>query len=150
MRGLFAQPAVRPKEIKRAEWLLWAWTAWICIYGVYQTMSGASGADAMLGQELQSVIDIPPESMRTVIIIAYIAVAVSMAAVVAQIGRGRRWARVSLLISFVFEILLFSGPQESGVTGYLTLIPDLGLQSVALYLLYTKPGRDWFAKKSRA
>ena len=147
MASILAQPAGRPLEVIRAEWILWAWTAWICVYGVYQTLTGTSGADAMLGQQLQAIADVPPQFLKTTIVIAYVAVGLSMAAVVAQIGRGRRWARLSLLISFLFELLLFAGPQEGGVTGYLALIPDLGLQMAALYLLYTRPGRDWFAHR---
>ena len=142
--------ATRPKEVIRAQWALWAWTAWTCLYGLYQTIGGASGADAMLGQALATIVDIPPGTLRWVIIIAYAGVALGMAGVIAQIGHGRRWARLTLLISFIFELLLFAGPQENGVFGYLALVPDLGLQIVALRLLYTSPGREWFAPRPTA
>jgi hypothetical protein len=138
-------PIQRPIEIKRAQLILWAWTAWTCLYGLYQTINGTSGTDAMFGQALSAIVEIPPGTMRTAIIIAYAAVALGMFGVIAQIGHGRRWARVTLLISFIFEILLFAGPPDGGALGYLALVPDLGLQAAALYLLYTSPGRNWFA-----
>jgi hypothetical protein len=135
----------RPREVARAQQILWAWTGWICVYGVFQTLT--SGGDAMFAQQLQAVVALPPQFVETAVIVAYVVVALTMAAVVAQIGRGRRWARFSLLISFVFELLLLGGPQDDGAMGYVALILDLGLQAAALYLLYTRPGRDWFAPR---
>jgi hypothetical protein len=145
MASLSAIADSRPREVARAQQILWIWTVWICVFGIYQTLT--SGGDAMFAQQLQAIVDLPPQFVQTTVVIAYVMVALTMAAVVAQIGRGRRWARFSLLISFVFEFLLLAGPQEGGVTGYVALALDLGLQAAALYLLYTKPGRDWFVRR---
>lgn len=144
MTTLAAAADLRPREVTRAQGLLWVWTAWICVYGVYQTLT--SGGDAMFAEQLQAIVSLPSQFVQTAVIIAYVVVAVTMAAVVAQIGRGRRWARFSLLISFVFELLLLGGPQDSAMD-YVALVLDLGLQAAALYLLYTKPGRDWFTPR---
>jgi glycerol uptake facilitator-like aquaporin len=145
---LFTQPAGRPKEVKRAEWILWAWTTWICVYGIYQTVAGTSGADAMLGEQLQAVApEITSGMMKPIILGAYVLVALTMAGVVAQLGKGRRWARFSLVLSFVAEILFFTGGTASD---YINYAVDLGLQAAALYLLYTGPGREWFVRRPKA
>ena len=103
----------------------------------------------MLGQQLQAIVDIPPDSMRSIIIGAYVLVGASMATIVAQIGQGKRWARFSLVISLAFELMSLAEPPDGGLVGYLADVPDFGLQLVALYWLYTTPGREWFARAPR-
>jgi hypothetical protein len=74
----------------------------------------------------------------------YVLMAVSMAWVIVKIGAGKRWARGSLLLSFVVEALWVMN--QPGPLDYLADVPDFVLQICALILLYTRPGRDWFAR----
>ena len=85
-------------------------------------------------------------SMRKAGVGIYVIVGLSMVLVIFQIGEGKRWARLMLLVSFIFEGLYVLGQGAAGPEDYLAAIPDLGLQMAALYWLYTPPGRGWFER----
>jgi hypothetical protein len=133
----------KPKAVLRAEYTLWAWTAWLCGFGLYQAFYPDASSRDFLAQ-LQSVVAIAPDQLRTAMIAVYAVVAVSMVLLVFQIGAGRRWARGGLLLSFVVQALYVA---QAGPSEYLTNTPDLIFQAVAVWLLYTDPGRQWFAKE---
>ena len=136
----------RPKAVVHAEWALWTWTAWICLLGIYQTLASPSGADANLIAQVQATAGISLGDLRTVMIVGYVLTAISMALLIAQIGAGKRWVRASVLVSFILEVLWVIATSDS-TADYLTALPDFGLLIYALYLLYTPPGRDWFATR---
>src|SRR5262249_13144656 len=101
----------------------------------------------MLGEQLQAVApEITSDMMKPIVLGAYVLVALTMAGVVAQIGRGRRWARFSLVLSLVAEALFFGG---GTAWDYINTAIDLGLQAYALYLLYTGAGRAWFTPRPK-
>ncbi|MHB1206586.1 MAG: hypothetical protein ACYCZX_13535 [Rhodospirillaceae bacterium] len=131
----------KPGAVTRAEWVLWAWTAWTLMLGLYRTWM--SGIDKTLTDQLQGIVSIPPGALQEVMSAGYVLMAVSMAWVIAKIGGGKRWARGSLLLSFVVEALWVMN--QPGPLDYLSDIPDFVLQIYALTLLYARPGRDWFA-----
>lgn len=127
-----------------AEWVLWAWTAWLCGVGLYQTLNPGAASKDLISQ-LQGIVEIAPEQLRTFLITAYVVVGISMVLLVFQIGAGKRWARGSLLFSFVVQGLYVAQADSSE---YLTNAPDLIFQAVAVWLLFTDPGRRWFAPKN--
>lgn len=137
----------KPATIDHAEWALWAWTAWICLFGIYQTLVGGSGSDKAITDQFQSIIEVPPETLRTTIVAGYGLAGASMAWVVIKIGAGKTWARRTVLVSFILEALwAAAGQTDASVADFLADVPDFGLQMYALYLLYTRPGRQWFGK----
>lgn len=132
----------KPDAVTRAEWILWAWTAWTLVLGLYQTWLSTSGVDKAVTDQLQGIVAIPPGALQEVMSAGYGLMAVSMAWVIAKIGAGKRWARGSLLLSFVVEALWVLN--QPGPLDYLSDIPDFVMQIYALTLLYTRPGREWF------
>lgn len=69
-----------------------------------------------------------------------------------KIGKGLNWARITYIVLFVIGMpnYLRTFPQmyaRSPLAGFLSLA-QLVLQSYALYLLFTKPGSDWFQQKA--
>jgi hypothetical protein len=75
-----------------------------------------------------------------------------MALLIYLIWAGHNWARITFTVLFalgmVFYIPTLKGFfQFSFVAGALNLVQTL-LQVVALYLLFTGPGRDWFKPRS--
>ena len=136
----------KPKTVLWAEWALWTWTAWLCGYGIYQVFNPDAASQDLLTQ-LQAYATIGPEQLRTVVGAIYVLVGITMVLLVFRIGAGRRWARASLMLSFVVQALYVA---QSDPSEYLTNAPDLIFQGIAVYLLYTDPGRQWFAKRARA
>ncbi len=66
-----------------------------------------------------------------------------------KIGRGRNWARVTFAIMFVLGLLpalpmMAATFNRSLVAGCLTVVSTI-CQFVALYLIFTAPGRSWFS-----
>lgn len=77
-----------------------------------------------------------------------------MAFLFCKIGAGRNWARITLLVLFILGIvptlpLLFAEFARSPVRGVLSLV-QLAIQACALFLMFTKPGSDWFRKEKTA
>ncbi len=136
----------RPTAINRAQWVLWAWTAWMCLFGVYQLWTLPTGFEDVV-QQFQSTTGIATGSLRTVGLGFYALVLVSMVTLILQIGAGRRWARFMLLVSFILEAVWVVGQLDFSAD-QLADVPDLLFQIYALYLIYTAPGRDWFKPKT--
>jgi hypothetical protein len=137
-------PSEKPDAVTRAAWVLWAWTAWTLALGLYQTWASTSGIDKIVTDQLQGLVVVAPGALQKMMSAGYVLMAVSMAWVIAKIGDGKRWARGSLLLSFIVEALWIMN--QPGSLGYLTDVPDLVLQVCALFLIYTRPGRDWFTR----
>ena len=138
----------KPAAVARAEAVLWIWTAWTLALGLYQTWASGAGLDKTVTDQLQGLVTIPPGALQEVVSTGYVLMAVSMAWVIAKIGGGKDWARGSLLLSFVVEALWVMN--QPGPLDYLADVPDFVLQIYALTLLYTRPGRDWFAHTAPA
>ena len=136
--------ADKPNAVVYAERSLWAWLAWTCLYGAYQTWGPASHSAAEAAAQLQDIVGVAPGSLQSLTIAGYALAAVSIAWMVVKIGDGKNWARRSLLVTFILEVLWASAQSDASVADYLSDVPDLGLQAYALYLLYTKTARLWF------
>lgn len=134
----------KPPTILYAEWALWAWIAWTCLFGIYQSWSKIPDIEQIMADEFQGLYSIDPSSLTEIIIATYAVVAALSAWVVFRIGAGKNWARGSLLWSFILELFWLLAPPYHEVSTYLINIPDLGLQVYALYILYTDPGSRWF------
>jgi hypothetical protein len=79
------------------------------------------------------------------IMVAVIAISVVL---ISQISRGRNWARITYLAltaigSLPYVSLLGGQFGRSPVLGGLSLA-QMGLQIVALWWLFTRPGKTWF------
>ena len=69
-------------------------------------------------------------------------------------GKGRNWARIALLLSFIVGIpfsirpllLSLAANPISGLLG----IGQLAIQTVALFFLFQKPSSDWFREMKAA
>jgi len=139
-------PLQKPTNVLYAEWALWIWTAWTCLFGIGQSWLQIPEIETAMTDQLQGIFTVPPRTLLAAIIGCYGVLALASAWVVWKIGIGKNWARKSLLWGFVLEVLWIAVPPYS-LSGFLSDIPDFGLQGYALYLLYTAPGKGWFARK---
>ena len=78
---------------------------------------------------------------------------VVMAWLVYQVGRGRNWARILLLLLFVAGIALeprasLASLRVSTIGGAIVIV-QLLMQLVSYYLLFVSPGRAWYARATR-
>jgi hypothetical protein len=77
-----------------------------------------------------------------------------VAFLVIKLSAGRNWARITLLVLFVLGMLmevfaLSTIFQISALLGILSLA-QAALQAYVLYLVFTKPGSDWFTQNKAA
>ncbi len=142
----------KPKTVTYAEWALWTWTAWVCLFGLYQTGGQIPEFEQALTDDLQGAITIAPQSLLAMAAAGYAALAAISAWIVLKIGAGKHWARSSLMWGFVFQVICMVLPpyHKMGAAEYRAIIPDLGLQIYALYLLYAPPGSVWFQPQTPA
>jgi hypothetical protein len=134
----------RPKEVRRAVWVVVAWSIWMCLFGIYQTWRELPMLQTMLDTQLQGLIAIDPADALKAAVAGYGVIALTMLWVAYKLDAGKKWARSTLLFSFALEVLIAAAPPYHDLLGYLQDVPDWGLQIYALYLLYTWPGRTWF------
>jgi hypothetical protein len=87
------------------------------------------------------------EQRIAVTVVGYATLALTMVWIVLKIGAGKRWARSSLLLGFILDVLYTLPPPHQEILGYLTDVPDLGLQIYALVMLYTAPVSGWFNQR---
>ena len=139
----------KPKPVRYAEWTLWLWTAWVCLFGIYQTPDTIVKIEQAITDQLQGMISIDPHQLWEWMIGGYIIGALGSAWFVLKIGEGKHWARSSFLWCFVLEIAWTACSPIQGAAEYIAAIPDFALQAIALYWLYAKPGRNWFPKPKR-
>jgi uncharacterized membrane protein len=100
-----------------------------------------------VSDQLAGLAVVSPDTLHEIIIVFYVIVAIVSVRIIWWIGARNRWARSSLLLSFIADAVWTLAPPYHGFSGYLLAVPDLGLQAVAIYLLYASPGRLWFEKK---
>ena len=134
----------KPKNVTYAEWVLWAWTAWTCVYGMYQAWAGIPAFQDTLATQFQGMISVTPQEIIGGAAVGYLVLGGICAWIVLAIGRGKRWARSSVLWGVGLEVLLLLFPPYGGFEKYFTAFIDVALQGGAVYLLYTWPGRTWF------
>jgi hypothetical protein len=141
---MITPPPPKPDNVARAELTLWLWTAWACLYGIYETRGQIPEIEDMLTGQLEGMISISPNALLLLTIAGYAGLGVLSAWIIYEIGRGKHWARSSLLWGFGLEILTIIIPPYKAPFEYLTDVPDLGLQIYALHLLYAPEARSWF------
>jgi hypothetical protein len=134
----------KPKAVFYAERALWAWTAWICLFGLYQTWAEIPDVEQAITTQLQGIVATTPQTLMVAAIAGYAVLALTSVWIIFKIGAGKNWARNSLLLGFILDALYTLSPPYHGILGYLTDLPDFGLQIYALCLLYTAPGSGWF------
>ncbi len=143
------QTPEKPQAVRHAQWTLSAWTAWLCLFGIYQSWRDLEKFEDILATQLQGMISISATTMMEITVACYALIALSLVWIILKIGQGKNWARLSILVNLVFQALWTMIPSDHGLLGYLPSVPDLGLQMYALYLLYTADGRTWFNHKTR-
>jgi hypothetical protein len=141
---------IKPRAVRDAECALWAWTAWTCLFGLYQAWAGLNENLGQLNDYAQGLLAIDPHQMVKAFIAIYLVVAVLSGWIILRISAGHPWARSSFAWGFALEVLMAALPPYHFTWEVLTALPDYGLQIYALYLLYTAPGRDWFQKAALA
>ena len=134
------------RAVRCSEWLLWIWTAWTTGSGIFQSWTTLPN---LVADQLGGLVSVSLGSLHEIIVIFYVVVAILSAWIIWRIGVGRRWARSSLLLSFIVDAVWTLAPPYRGFSGYLLAVPDLGLQAIAIYLLYASPGRAWFEPSIR-
>jgi len=134
----------KPRTVLYAEWILWLWTAWACLFGIYETWQSIPEIESAISEQLQDLITVKPSTLLEVTVASYTMLAALSAWVVVKIGEGKNWARSTLLWGFVLEVLWMAVPPYHTILEYLTDGPDIILQISALYLLYRWPGNAWF------
>jgi hypothetical protein len=140
------QELQKPQSVLYAERALWGWTAWACLFGIYQSWLGIPEMENAISEQIPGLFTATPQSLLQMIIVGYVATAAVSVWFVLKIGAGKHWARNSLLWGFVLEIVWTACPPYHAALDYVADIPDLGFQIYALCLLYTQPGRDWFVQ----
>lgn len=138
----------KPQNVCRAEKALWAWTAWTCLFGIYQSWIGIPEIEGMMNGPLQGLVPIEPHKLLEWIIAGYAGLAIASAWIVLKIGAGKNWAKSSVLWGFILQAICIVWPPYHLGLDFLADVPDIGLQIYALYLLYTKPGSDWFLARN--
>jgi hypothetical protein len=141
------QPYAKPDDVRNAEWILWAWIVWTCVFGIIQTWLNIPAIEQALNDQLQGMISIAPGSMMKMTVAGYGFLAIVSGWFVVKLGQGRQWARSSVLWSYVLQAALLVAPPYPAPVEYLGDVPDLGLQSVAVYLLYRQSSHVWFEKR---
>lgn len=136
--------SVKPRAVLRAERALWIWTLWASLFGIYQTWQSVS---ELTGQ-MEGALEINPQALFRGAAVGYVVLALASVWVIFKIGAGKRWARSSLLWGFILEVLWTFFPPYREILDYAPDLPDFVFQTYALYLLYTKPGSDWFSLKT--
>ena len=141
--------SAKPRVVLYAQIALWIWTAWTCLFGMYQAWRSLPEIENTIAEQSQGMIAVPTRLLQEFIVGGYAGLAPVLLLVVFGIGAGNKVARAS--IAWLSLLWAFFSPFHEGAD-YLTDIPDIGLQSIALYFLYTQPGAAWFqhAKKARA
>lgn len=142
------QQPEKPKNVRRAEWILWGWTAFTCLLGSYQTWASIPELEKALMDQAQGQVLVSPDAMLAAGVGGYLLVAATSAWIILRIAEGKNWARLSLLLGLVVEILWTAVFFPSGISEYLSDALDFGLQIYAVYLLYTRPGSGWFLHKN--
>ena len=147
MRSSIAGPLQKPKAVLDAERALWAWTGWICLFGLYQSWVEIPRIEAAIGSQLQGMVALTPQTLMAASGAGYAALALTMVWIIFKVGAGKNWARSSLLVGFILDVLYTLSPPYHGLLSYRMDLPDLGLQIYALHRLYTTPGSSWFRSK---
>lgn len=129
----------KPKEILYGTLGLGVWTAWICLFGIFETRTSLSQIQQMLPAELAGTMVIDTARATPFIVASYAMLGLLSAWFIWKTGQGKLWARASFLWGFILQTLITIFPPYN-----LSDIPDIGLQALALYWLYSRPSRRWF------
>lgn len=134
----------KPKTVLHAEYALWIWTAWMFLFGIYQSLISIQDIEQEITTQLQGAISISSGTLMEITVASYALLALTSVWIIFKIGAGKNWARTSLLLGFILDAAWTAMPPYHGLLEFVTYIPDLGLQVYAVFLLYTPPGNRWF------
>jgi hypothetical protein len=98
----------------------------------------------MIAKQLDGFISVRQPIVDDMIVVFYLVTAAFSVWAVWELGLGRRWARIGFLLNFAVDAIWTFAPPYHGGAVFLWAVPDLGLQALAMYVLYSSPGRHWF------
>jgi hypothetical protein len=128
----------KPPAIRHAQLALWLWTLWVSLYGIYDTNRSGPELIDFVNTNIEGY-TLTSHQILMGAIIGYGALALFSAFVIYKIGKGKKWARGSLVAGFLLELAMLAMPPY-----HIADLPDIGLQAYALFLLYSAPARSWF------
>ena len=137
----------KPDAVRYAVWALSAWTAWVCLYGSYETWKIMPQLQEMIATELRGQVLISTATILKITFSFYAMMALSMVWIIYKIDQGKNWARISMLISLILQVVVFIISPNESVRELLPLVPDIGLQFYANFMLFSESGKIWFTKK---
>jgi hypothetical protein len=129
-----SQPSPKPAVIDKATFLLWL-------------SLGVGGLKTALDwPHLQAM-----SRSTTFLVCTMVFTFAVLALLYWNVGQGRNWARITLLVLFIIGVvpallILRSDFQRSAVIAILGAIQTL-FQIYALWLVFTVPGRNWFTSR---
>ena len=140
----------KPKNVYLAQGLLFLWTVFTCVYGVYDTWKNLPEIQLMINT-LQGTDFVSLDTLSTGVVVVYFLIALMLIGFVFQIGEGRKWARSSFLWGWVLQAAWTLGQShQQPIVDYWSDGLDLGLQLIALYLLYEESASSWFTWDKKA
>ena len=126
---------------------MWLWVGWTALYGAYQAWFTDTAALQPLVDQLAPFYPVTTQTLQPLTAVGYAVAALSIAWLTAKLANRKRWARTSLVVSLLVQALWTAG-QVPDLAQVLSNIPDLVLQSVTLWFLFTPPARAWFSQRA--
>jgi len=136
--------AKKPKEILYAERALWFWAVWMCVISFVHTWMVLPNVNSADGAPYSVPVVVDTQSVLVIAFAVYMVMAAICVWFIKQIGLGKPWARTTLVCNLIFSAILailFFGGSLFDIIRY---IPDILTQTYAVYLTYTRPGKEWF------
>ena len=153
----------RPTTIYTAVGVLWIWLGVLTLTSIYNDVTGLPKMHEMIQTAITSMGGLPASGLEgtsgfdlntispgleklifwmqagfDVLTIA------SFAGLIYEIGKGRKWARFTLLLSLLMDLGVIAFSQPETFFEWITSILNLVLESYALWLLYSANATKWF------
>ena len=145
MRDDEAPMIFKPTAVTQAVITVWVWIVFLALSGLYQARIAVPQVNDMLVM-LSTTID--AGTLYWSVAGTYFVGALTMVGVAINLNAGKHAARTALLWAFIIDFIVTVFSFEHTLADYILTPIDIGLQSYALWLVYTKPGSGWFATKA--
>lgn len=148
MESVFKKPA----DIGRGQFVLWVWTFYATVVMGYFDLKDLPDTVQSLNDQAQGLFTVTDSMAFNGIIAEKILIFAVSAWVIASISLRRIGGRSTVMWAVLLQAACypFMGTFSSGKE-IAKAIPDIGLQILALALLYSRAGTAWFkAKKEKA
>jgi hypothetical protein len=139
----------KPTSIRHAEIALWLYIIWAGCYGTFDMLRQLPQIEDVISTQLSDFVSFSPEFLRKSVLAGSAIFVVVSAFVLLRIGAGKQWARSTTLWGFVLSMFFMAVPPYKEPLEYATDVPSVLLQTYALWLLYTSPGKIWFRPRRK-